>query len=226
MQKIIFTLFITLFSIAVFADDSKTIKEKINKMDTNTYVLITTEYGDIKIRLYNETPLHKANFIKLANDGTYNGTLFHRVIQSFMIQGGDPTSKTATAGQSLGSGDVGYRIPAEFDSTLIHKRGALAAARDGNPQKASSGCQFYVVQGKKCTDAELAQISSMRSFTYTEEQKKVYKEVGGTPFLDRNYTVFGEVTEGMDVVDKIATVPHNESDRPNKDIKMTVKVVE
>jgi cyclophilin family peptidyl-prolyl cis-trans isomerase len=226
MQKIILTLFITFFSIAVFADDSKTIKEKINKMDNHTYVLITTDYGDIKIMLYNETPLHKANFIKLAKEGFFNGTLFHRVIQSFMIQGGDPNSKTAAAGQPLGSGDVGYRVPAEFDSTLIHKRGALAAARDGNPQKASSGCQFYIVHGKKSSDAELDQMTKMRGNKWTDAQKTIYKEVGGTPFLDMNYTVFGEVTEGMNVVDQIAAQAIDGNDRPVKDIKMTVKVIE
>jgi peptidyl-prolyl cis-trans isomerase B (cyclophilin B) len=229
MQKTILTLFITFLSIITFAgegDNSKTIQEKINKKMDTTFVMISTEYGDIKIRLYDETPQHKANFIKLAKEGFYNGTLFHRVIQTFMIQGGDPNSKTAAPGQPLGMGDVGYKIPAELNPDLIHKRGALAAARDGNPQKASSGCQFYIVQGKKCSDAELDQIARSRGNTWTDAQKTIYKEIGGTPFLDMNYTVFGEVVSGIEVVDQIAAVPHNDSDRPDKDVKMTVKVIE
>jgi cyclophilin family peptidyl-prolyl cis-trans isomerase len=162
--------------------------------------VIHTEFGDMKGFLYNETPKHRDNFVKLAKSGFYDGTLFHRVIMGFMIQGGDPTSKTAKPGQQLGSGDIGYTIPAEFNPAFSHKRGALAAARMGdnvNPQKASSGCQFYIVQPEK-----------------------------GAHFLDQNYTVFGELTEGFDVVDKIAGVPKDQSDRPSKDIKMTIKIVE
>lgn len=229
MQKTMLTFLIIALSIFAFAgegNNSKTIQEKISKKMDTTYVVINTEFGDIKIRLYDETPLHKANFIKLAKEGFFNGTLFHRVIKTFMIQGGDPNSKNAQPGQPLGMGDVGYRIPAEFDSTIIHKRGALAAARDGNPQKASSGCQFYIVQGKKATDAELDQLTNMRGNKWTDEQKAIYKEIGGTPFLDMNYTVFGEVVEGMDVVDKITLEPVDGNDRPTKDVKMTVKVIE
>lgn len=229
MQKTMLTFLMIALSIFAFAgegNNSKTIQEKISKKMDTTYVVINTEFGDIKIRLYDETPLHKANFIKLAKEGFFNGTLFHRVIKTFMIQGGDPNSKNAQPGQPLGMGDVGYRIPAEFDSTIIHKRGALAAARDGNPQKASSGCQFYIVQGKKATDAELDQLTNMRGNKWTDEQKAIYKEIGGTPFLDMNYTVFGEVVEGMDVVDKITAEPVDGNDRPTKDVKMTVKVIE
>jgi cyclophilin family peptidyl-prolyl cis-trans isomerase len=228
MQKTMLTFLMVALSIFAFAgegNNSKTIQEKISKKMDTTYVVINTEFGDIKIRLYDETPLHKANFIKLAKEGFFNGTLFHRVIKTFMIQGGDPNSKNAQPGQPLGMGDVGYRIPAEFDSTIIHKRGALAAARDGNPQKASSGCQFYITQGKKATDAELDQLTNM-PVTNGRMNKKIYKEIGGTPFLDMNYTVFGEVVSGMDVVDKIIMQPRDGRDRPNNDIKMTVKVVE
>lgn len=230
MQKIILTFFIAFLGIAAQAgngDNSKSIKEPITKkMDTSTYVLISTEYGDIRIRLYDETPLHKANFIKLAKEGFFDSTLFHRVIPTFMIQGGDPNSKTAAAGQPLGMGNVGYRVPAEFNTSLIHKRGVLAAARDNNPEKASSGCQFYITQGKKYSDFELDQISQSRGTKFTDEQRAIYKEIGGTPFLDMQYTVFGEVVSGIEVVDKIATEPRDGNDRPIKDIRMKVKVVE
>lgn len=230
MQKIILSFFIAFLSFAAQAgngDNSKSIKEPITKkMDTSTYVLINTEYGDIKIRLYDETPLHKANFIKLAKEGFFDSTLFHRVIPTFMIQGGDPNSKTAAAGQPLGMGNVGYRVPAEFNAALIHKRGVLAAARDNNPEKASSGCQFYITQGKKYSDFELDQISQSRGTKFTDEQRTIYKEIGGTPFLDMQYTVFGEVVSGIEVVDKIATEPRDGNDRPTKDIRMKIKVVE
>ncbi len=202
--------------------NSKPTTTKPTKMDTSTYVLISTEFGDIKIRLYDETPLHKANFIKLVKEGTLDSTLFHRIIPEFMIQGGDPTSKNAVAGQPLGSGDVGYRVPAEFNKNLIHKRGALAAARDGNPAKASSGCQFYLVQGKKYTRTELQMLGSRTGNVWTEEQLKVYEEVGGTPMLDQNYTVFGEIVSGLDVVDKIIVQSRDGRDRPTKDIRMKV----
>jgi cyclophilin family peptidyl-prolyl cis-trans isomerase len=231
MKKNIVTLLLSCFSLALLAQGTTgtpvIIQEKISKkMDSSTYVLITTEYGDIKIRLYDETPLHRDNFIKLTKEKFFDSTLFHRVIPSFMIQGGDPQSKTAQPGQPLGMGDVGYRIPAEFNSNLIHKRGVLAAARDNNPQKASSGCQFYITQGRKYADAELDQIAKARGITWTDAQLQTYKELGGTPSLDMNYTVFGEVISGLEVVDKIAAEPRNGSDRPNKDIRMTVKIVE
>lgn len=191
-------------------------------------VQITTDYGTIKIKLYDETPQHRDNFIKLAKEGFYNGTLFHRVIQGFMIQGGDPNSKNAPAGQPLGMGDVGYTVPAEFNPALIHKKGALCAARTDNPTKASSGCQFYIVQGKTYTDSELDQMEARAGIKYTPAQREIYKKSGGTPFLDMNYTVYGEVTEGLDVVDKIAAVQTNRQagDRPAQDVKMTVKVIE
>ncbi len=188
-------------------------------------VEISTIYGKMKIRLYNETPKHRDNFIKLASEGFYDGLLFHRVINGFMIQGGDPKSKNATPDVMLGGGDVGYKIPAEINDKLIHKKGTLCAARDGNPEKASSGCQFYIVQGKKLTDQELDGLDNNRTVKYTPEQRTAYKTLGGTAFLDNNYTVYGEVIEGMDVIDKIAAVKTKPGDRPVEDVKMTVKVI-
>jgi len=189
-------------------------------------VEITTSYGTIKIRLYNETPQHRDNFIKLATEGFYNGTLFHRVINGFMIQGGDPNSKNAAPGVMLGNGDVGYTIPAEFNEKLYHKKGALAAARTENPEMASSGCQFYVVQGKAYGEEELKMIESRLGYTFSPEQREAYMTIGGTPFLDRKYTVFGEVIEGLDVLDKIAAVKTGPGDRPVEDVKMEVKVIQ
>lgn len=191
-------------------------------------VQITTDYGVIKIKLYNETPQHRDNFLKLAREGFYNGTLFHRVIRDFMIQGGDPDSKNAAHDRMLGSGDVGYTVPAEFNPALYHKKGALCAARTENPAKASSGCQFYIVQGKKYRDDELDLLEKRMGIKYSDEQRNIYKTVGGTPFLDQNYTVYGEVVSGLDVVDKIAAVETNKSagDRPLNDVKMTVKVIQ
>lgn len=187
-------------------------------------VEIKTNYGTIVIKLYNETPQHRDNFIKLVKEGFYDSTLFHRVIETFMIQGGDPQSKGADSGQVLGMGSApGNMIPAEFNNALIHKKGALAMARTDNPEKASSNCQFYIVQGKPYTDIEINQMEcavrqNNPAFTYTDAQRKTYKTVGGTPFLDQNYTVFGEVVKGLDIVDKIAAVPKDQNDRPFKDV--------
>jgi cyclophilin family peptidyl-prolyl cis-trans isomerase len=191
-----------------------------------TKVEITTEYGKIVMELYDNTPKHRDNMIKLAKEHFYDSTLFHRVIPEFVIQGGDPNSKHATAGQNLGDGEYGSRIPAEINSEDYHKRGAVGMARDNNPEKASSGCQFYLVVGKKYTDIELDMAEKRNGVKYTAEQRNVYKTQGGIPHLDGGYTVFGEVLEGMDVVDKIANEPRNSSDRPNKDIRMLkVRVV-
>lgn len=191
--------------------------------------VIHTEYGDMKGVLYNETPQHRDNFVKLVKSGYYDGTLFHRVIPGFMIQGGDPDSKTAKPGARLGSGGPGYTVPAEFKSSLIHKKGALSAARQAdqvNPQKASSGSQFYIAQGKKYSASQLTANAQRAGITYTPEQIKAYETVGGIPFLDGQYTVFGEITEGLDVIDKIAVVEKDQADRPVKDVKMTIKLVE
>lgn len=188
-------------------------------------VTITTEFGTIYAILYDETPKHKANFIALADTGFYNGILFHRIIDGFMIQGGDPKSKTSKSGEMLGNGDVGYKIPAEIQPQLFHKKGTLGAARDNNPEKASSGCQFYVVQGKTFSEDELNVQARRAGREITSEQKAVYKTIGGTPHLDGGYTVFGEVIKGLDIVDTIAKQPRNAMDRPQKDIPMQVKVI-
>ena len=203
-------------------------KEEETKEKT-TMVIISTDLGEMKAVLYNEAPLHKENFIKLAKEGYFDGCLFHRVIDGFMIQGGDPDSKTAKPGQMLGQGGPGYTIPAEFKQELIHKKGALAAARMAdqvNPQKASSGSQFYIAQGKSYTENELNMLSSRMGKAFNKQQMEAYTTVGGVPFLDYEYTVFGEVVEGLEVTDKIAAVEKDRRDRPVQDIKMTIKVVE
>ena len=245
-----------------------------------TVVLMETTMGDIKVKLYDDTPAHRDNFVKLVKEGYYDGTLFHRVINEFMIQGGDGTSRNAPAGKMLGMGDPGYTLPAEFVyPKYFHKKGALSAARQGdnvNPEKASSGCQFYIVTGKVYSDSTLldmerqmnqlrlnnafqalvqknmktiyklrregnqdalldlqdtliaqaeAQVEKEEPFRFTPEQVQTYTTVGGTPHLDGEYTVFGEVLEGMDVVDKIQRVKTDRNDRPEEDIvikKVTV----
>ena len=192
-------------------------------MENLTKVLFKTSEGDITIALYDNTPKHKENFLKLVKDGYYNGILFHRIIQGFMIQTGDPESKGAPAGKMLGNGGPGYTIPAEFKPENYHKRGAVAAARQGdqvNPTKASSGSQFYIVDGKPFNASMMAQISYQYGKAFTDEQRKVYETIGGAPFLDGDYTVFGEVVEGMDVVDKIAAKPKDRYDRPTADVKI------
>ncbi len=194
-------------------------------------VKITTSLGVIIVRLYDATPQHRDNFLKLVKQHFFDSLLFHRVINGFMIQGGDPLSKNAEPGAALGMGGGEMaRIPAEFNPTLIHKKGVLAAARDGNPEKASSACQFYLVQGKKMSDIELNQVEcSIRNtnpdFSYTEEQRKIYKTIGGTPFLDMNYTVFGEIEKGLEVVDKIAATQTAPGDRPVTDIRMKIELI-
>lgn len=181
--------------------------------------------GVIVIRLYDKTPKHRDNFVKLVNDRFFDSLLFHRVINEFMIQGGDPQSKIAPAGAMLGSGDVGYTIPAEFDTSLFHKKGALCAARTNNPEKASSGCQFYIVHGKKMTDADLNNLEMQMGIKFSSFKRNYYKTVGGVPFLDMNYTVFGEVESGFEVIDKIAAVPKDGSDRPIADVHMYAQLI-
>lgn len=271
---------ITLFVLSVLTCVFFSCKSASNNDDNMTRVKIETNKGDIIVKLYNDTPKHKANFLKLVKDGTYEGTLFHRVINNFMIQAGDPNSKTAEKDQQLGDGDVGYTIPAEFAyPERFHKRGALAAARQGdqvNPKKESSGCQFYIVTGQVYNDSTLVnmekrknynvlnaaftqlvmknrdeilslqkkgdekalmamqdkllaqareQIKDEPEFKFTPEQAEAYTTIGGTPHLDGEYTVFGEVVDGMDVVDEIQQVATNSNDRPVDDvviIKMTI----
>lgn len=190
----------------------------------NRKVIVSTDYGKMVIRLYDQTPLHRDNFIKLVKKHFYDSLLFHRVIQHFMIQGGDPESKRAKSGAALGNGSVGYTIPAEFQLDLFHKKGVLAAARDNNPSKASDGCQFYIVQGKKFTDGQLDTLEQTRlgGRKIPLDQREVYKTVGGAPHLDQNYTVFGEVEKGMEVIDSIASVKKDRNDRPLQDVRMKV----
>lgn len=273
---------ILLIILACSAVACKSGQKKDGNMENETVLKIETSMGDIKVKLYNETPKHRDNFIKLAKDGTYNGTLFHRVIKDFMVQAGDPESKNAPKGKMLGSGDVGYTVPAEFVyPKYFHKKGALSAARQGdevNPKKESSGCQFYIVTGKVFNDSTLlnmeqqknqnkvteafnalaqkhmkeiykmrkandqdglyalqdtlfiqaeAEAAKQPDFHFTPEQIKAYTTVGGTPHLDGEYTVFGEVVEGMDIVDKIQQVKTDRSDRPEEDVKIiNVSVIE
>ena len=271
---------ILLIILACSAVACKSGQKKDGNMEKETVLKIETSMGDIKVKLYNETPKHRDNFIKLAKDGTYNGTLFHRVIKDFMVQAGDPESKNAPKGKMLGSGDVGYTVPAEFVyPKYFHKKGALSAARQGdevNPKKESSGCQFYIVTGKVFNDSTLlnmeqqknqnkvteafnalaqkhmkeiykmrkandqdglyalqdtlfiqaeAEAAKQPDFHFTPEQIKAYTTVGGTPHLDGEYTVFGEVVEGMDIVDKIQQVKTDRSDRPEEDVKIKKVVV-
>jgi cyclophilin family peptidyl-prolyl cis-trans isomerase len=263
-------LIVSLLSYSISAQQ---VKQKGVKVE------IKTTAGDIIIKLYDETPLHKANFIKLVTEKYYDGVLFHRVIKDFMIQTGDPKSKTAKKGQQLGDGGPSYTINAEFKETLFHKKGALSAARTGdeiNPQKKSSGSQFYIVQGKKYTTKELDMIEQqikmgpymphireylnkpensalmselkamqqtgnqegvdrmlkdiivklkpkhpeIKDYKFSATQRKIYQTIGGTPFLDMNYTVFGEVVKGIEIVDKIAGVKTDQGDRPLDDVKV------
>ena len=188
-------------------------------------VTLTTNKGTAHIVLYDETPLHKANFLKLVNEKFYDSLMFHRVIEKFMIQGGDPNSKNAKPGARLGNGGGNMeKIPFEYSPERIHKRGALAAARDNNPEKKSSACQFYIVQGRKFADEELTKNEKNNSLTYTADQRATYMTTGGTPFLDNKYTVFGEVVDNLKLIDDIATVQKDEADRPVEDIKMSMTV--
>lgn len=262
--------------IIVFSCTGKT---SATNNDKETRVIISTEYGDMVVALYNDTPLHRDNFIKLAKEGFYDGLLFHRVIKDFMIQGGDPESKGAAPGKRLGGGGPGYQVPAEIVKGRYHKKGALAAARQGdnvNPERKSSGSQFYIVQGKVYDQATLQQFEQQQKFNAVraeamkmyrakgdlvqryqregksdslsmlqisiqeeaekivegqtfellQEQRQAYTTIGGTPHLDGAYTVFGEVVEGLDVIDKIANAETAQGDRPLKDIVLKVKILD
>ncbi len=194
--------------------------------DKESYVMIETDMGDMKILLYNSTPKHRDNMLKLAEEDFYKDLLFHRVIKDFMIQGGDPDSRNAPAGQMLGQGGPGYQIDAEIGAK--HFKGTLSAARlpDGaNPEKKSSGSQFFIVQGYQVSDQELDQWAQRKGIEYTPEQRKLYREIGGYPFLDQDYTVFGEVVEGLEVIDKLAAVRTGAGDRPVQDVKMNIRVL-
>lgn len=180
-----------------------------------------TTKGTMTIELYDDTPKHRDNFIKLAEEGYYDGLIFHRVINGFMIQGGDPKSKNAKPNTRLGSGGPGYQVDAEFNPKYAHTKGALAAARtggSGNPKKRSSGSQFYIVHGKKVSEGQLNQLEVQKGIKYTEDQRVAYTEQGGTPFLDMEYTVYGRVVKGLDIIDTIAAVKTSKSDRPEEDV--------
>ena len=186
-------------------------------------IQVQTEYGNMTFELYNSTPQHRDNIVKLVEEGFYDDLLFHRVIRGFMIQGGDPQSKTASPTQRLGSGGPGYTIPAEIGAP--HFKGTLAAARTpdaANPQRQSSGSQFYIVQGRQYGADELNRLAQAKGIQYSEVQIAKYQDIGGTPQLDMDYTVYGEITEGMDVIDKIASVQTQPGDRPVQDVKMKV----
>jgi cyclophilin family peptidyl-prolyl cis-trans isomerase len=199
----------------------------------NAKVKISTKFGTMVVKLYDETPAHRDNFLMLVERGFYNDLLFHRCIPNFMAQGGDPNSRGAAPTQQLGMGGPGYTVPAEFNPNLIHKKGALSAARQGdqvNPSRSSSGSQFYVVQGSVLTDAQLTQVEAYigrktPGFAYTPAQREAYKTIGGTAQLDMDYTVFGEVIEGLNVLDQILAQPTGAGDRPKEDIIMKMEVV-
>jgi cyclophilin family peptidyl-prolyl cis-trans isomerase len=216
------SIFLIAFFVMLQADAQ--INVKIKKKDRKRDVEMITTEGKIVLRLSDLTPLHRDNFLRLVKSDYFDSILFHRVIQNFMIQAGDPNSKTAAAGQPLGSGGPGYRIPAEFRPELFHKKGVLAAARDNNPEKSSSASQFYIVQGKVFTDAGLDSVETLRlKRRIPENYRQVYKTLGGVPHLDTEYTVFGEVVSGMDVVDTIAATATSKGadrDRPLKDIRI------
>lgn len=206
----------------------KTTKELFVDAPDICLVAIETDYGTMLVQLFDETPGHRDNFLKLASEGFYDGLLFHRVIEGFMIQGGDPKSKNAKSGTPLGGGGPGYQIPAEFNPNLVHIKGALSAARTGdavNPEKKSSGSQFFIVDGKPVNESQLKNFELMKGVNYSDEQKEILINEGGTPFLDMEYTVFGRVIEGLEVIDEIAKVQKDNRDRPIEDIKMTVKVI-
>jgi peptidyl-prolyl cis-trans isomerase B (cyclophilin B) len=197
----------------------------VTKKDRKKDVLLQTNYGDIVVRLSDSTPLHRDNFLKLVKTGYYDSVLFHRVIQNFMMQGGDPNSKTAKPGEALGNGGPSYKVPAEFRPSLFHKKGVIAAARDNNPEKASSGSQFYITQGKIYTDAGLDSLEQFRlqGRKIPPAYREVYKTIGGVPHLDQGYTVFGEVVRGIETVDKIAAVAISKGpdrDRPLEDVRI------
>jgi peptidyl-prolyl cis-trans isomerase B (cyclophilin B) len=204
--------------------------EKVVKIEPPKFCLaeIQTNYGNMIVQLDDAAPQHRDNFLKLADEGFYDSLLFHRVIEGFMIQGGDPISKNAAPNQPLGSGGPGYTLPAEFVDTLAHIKGTIAAARrggPGNPEKRSSGSQFYIVQGRPVNDLMLNQMEAEKGIRYSRKIREAYKELGGTPFIDQEYTVFGRVIEGMDVLDKIAGLQTKPGDRPVEDVIMSIRVI-
>lgn len=225
MKKLFFLAF---FLSALVVGNAQVIANQAKKMNNDVMVEMATNYGKIVLMLYDDTPLHRDNFVNLVSKGVFDGMLFHRVIEKFMIQGGDPESKGAPHDMMLGSGTLGYNVPAEFVKERFHKRGALCAAREGdevNPEKESSASQFYIVQGRVWKDEELDKLEKRMNREFGPEQRETYVSIGGTPFLDGEYTVFGEVVEGMEVVDKIASQPCDPNDRPEKDVIIERMVV-
>jgi cyclophilin family peptidyl-prolyl cis-trans isomerase len=220
MKKITFLFLAFIFTQFAWGQKDSIVTKRDRKKD----VLLETSMGNIWIRLSDSTPLHRDNFIKLVKTNYYPGILFHRVIQNFMIQSGDPDSRGAAPGVPLGNGGPDYLIPAEFRPTIFHKKGVIAAARDNHPQKASSASQFYLTQGKVFTEAGLDSVETYRlKRKIPTDQRKVYTTLGGVPHLDQNYTVFGEIVKGLEVVDKIAAVPTSkgpDKDRPLQDVKI------
>jgi cyclophilin family peptidyl-prolyl cis-trans isomerase len=191
------------------------------------YIQITTNYGKMIVKLYNETPKHRDNMMALAKAHYYDSTMFFRVIKDFMMQGGACDTRHAVSGKALGECDTNYTVPAEFNPALFHKKGTICAARDNNPAKASSGTQFYITQGKVYSEIELRAYATSRHLTLTEEQLKLYTTIGGIPQLDGAYTVYGEVVEGINVIDSICNSPTIQylNDRPVTDVKMSIKVL-
>lgn len=207
----------------------KSSQEILVTIGNECLIEMTTNMGSMTIQLYDETPLHRDNFLKLIESGYYEDLLFHRVIKGFMVQGGDPDSKNAPEGKRLGLGGPAYNIPAEFNDTLVHIKGVLAAARQGdgvNPKKESSGSQFYIVQGKPVSATQLENFELQKGIKYTDSAKMIYQEMGGAPQLDKEYTVFGRVIDGLDIIDTIAEQATDNTDRPLKDVKIiSVKVI-
>jgi len=220
---IFFLVSVTILSITteIPAQSGSTAPEQLIKIETSM--------GTMVAKLYNETPVHRDNMIKLIKSGFYNGQLFHRVIKDFMIQGGDPYSAGAEKGQRLGTGGPGYTLEAEFNEHLVHKKGALSAARQGdavNPEKRSSGSQFFIVQGRVFTPEELNLMIKRGMPTLSSDVAALYTTIGGTPHLDGSYTVFGEVIEGLGVLDGIAASQTDSYDRPIEDVVYTISLIE
>ena len=216
MKRILTALFALILSVSSFAQDRVKVK-------------IETEHGVMIAELYNETPIHRDNFIKLIEKEFYNDTLFHRVIPNFMIQGGDPISKEENPSQQIGNGGPGYTLPAEFNPNLIHKKGALAAARMGdavNPKKESSGSQFYIVEGQVYDAQRIEMIEKRMGMSLTDTQKEIYSTVGGTPHLDGSYTVFGEVVKGLEIISKISNLKRNKNNLPLEKAVMKVSIIQ
>ena len=215
MKPILIAVFALTFSLLAHSQERAKVK-------------ITTKYGDMVAELYDETPIHRDNFIKLVKEGFYDGTLFHRVIPGFMIQGGDPVSKDDIQNTRIGNGGPGYTLPAEFNPQFFHKKGALAAARMGdavNPKKESSGSQFYIVEGQVYDNNTIDLFAKRMGVEFSPTQKKAYTTVGGTPHLDANYTVFGELVEGLEIISKISNVTRDKNNLPKDKVIMNISIV-